>query len=196
MPIVFILTGLYLIFIFFNFDNKNFKLNKISLISFLIFIEVGYFVGDFVIVNLSINIFHLISLFLFFYLYSLKFNLSILLISIIVSLIYYLLIDRVLNIDFIFILFSILPVFIFDETVNRFAVLVSNSIFMLLVKVYFEIDFYTMSSIDFDLFFQSVIVFVLLNIVHFYKRILFLGECDVKKGFTNYNFHSNVFNIS
>ena len=60
MPISFIIAGVCFLFYSFNFNLYKSRVSFLYPIAFL-FILLGYFVGDFIYLNFSINLFHLLS---------------------------------------------------------------------------------------------------------------------------------------
>lgn len=188
MPIVFIVIGLYLIC--FLFKHFQFSFNKVLFLILLLCVELGYFWGDVIFANITINLFHLFVVFLFycFFVSSVKFKC--LLISIIVSLFYFLMIEKVYRFDLVFILFSILPIVLFNGLNDKITYSFITSMSMSIVRVYFEVQTFSLSVVDFDLLFQVFVIFFTFNFLEVYGYFNILGGDYVKKDFHNFNINA------
>ena len=91
MPVCFVLLGVFLISYLFGFVNKIKLLKSYVFLPITILILIGYFYGNIFVTNLSFNLFFALALFILIFYFILKKLISFydVLISIILSLIYY-----------------------------------------------------------------------------------------------------------
>lgn len=187
MPILFVVIGVLFLLIVFGFEKLfDFK-SRYLLLLFIFIFEVGYFVGNVEVLNISFNVCHLLVFFALLALVINLINLRLFLIAIISSLIYYLVssLGYVLSniswlIDCYYLLLFLCCVLKFEYK-KCVAFLLLNLLGVLLIDLYFDFQKYTFAELNFINAYNFIFLYSL-----FCLMILLIrrGICYGKKNYT------------